>query len=146
MPPSTHPAASRTALLAGGLYFLLVFAVGFALGVVRTLWLVPAWGVRTAELAEVPVMLVVMILVARWLVRRFDLGNRSLAVSLAAGVVALGLLVAAELWLILWLQQSTVGDYLAGRDPVSGGAYAASLLVFALLPTLVAAWHRRRSS
>jgi len=35
---------------AGMLYFILVFAAGFVLGTIRTLWVVPRLGVRTAEL------------------------------------------------------------------------------------------------
>jgi hypothetical protein len=54
---------------AGVLYFALVFGAGFVLGTVRTLWLVPRVGTRTAELMEAPIMLVITILVARWVVR-----------------------------------------------------------------------------
>lgn len=57
-------------LKAGVLYFALVFVVGFVLGVIRTLWLVPRFGARTAELAEAPVMLLVTITSAQWIVRR----------------------------------------------------------------------------
>ena len=51
---------------AGVLYFALVFAAGFALGTMRTLWVMPRLGARTAELIEQPVMLGVSILAARW--------------------------------------------------------------------------------
>ena len=37
---------------AGVLYFALVFAAGFALGTIRTLWVMPRLGVSTAELIE----------------------------------------------------------------------------------------------
>ena len=57
-------------LKAGGLYFALVFAAGFALGTIRVLWVVPALGARTAELMEMPFMLVVTVVVARWVVGR----------------------------------------------------------------------------
>ena len=53
---------------AGMLYFALVFAAGFMLGAVRTLWIVPRVGTRMAELMETPIMLVVSILAARWTV------------------------------------------------------------------------------
>jgi len=46
----------KETLEAGVLYFALVFAVGFLLGTVRTLWAVPRLGVRTAELMEQPIM------------------------------------------------------------------------------------------
>jgi len=53
---------------AGALYFALVFGAGFVLGTVRTLWVVPRLGTRTAELMEMPIMLAVTILAARWTV------------------------------------------------------------------------------
>ena len=46
-------------LKAGVLYFALVFGAGFVLGTVRTIWVVPRVGTRTAELMETPIMLVV---------------------------------------------------------------------------------------
>ena len=50
---------------AGILYFALVFGASFVLGTIRTLWVVPR-GTRTAELMEVPIMLAVTIVAARW--------------------------------------------------------------------------------
>jgi hypothetical protein len=51
---------------AASLNFALVFGAGFVLGTIRVLWLVPAVGPRTAELFEMPIMLAVNILSARW--------------------------------------------------------------------------------
>jgi hypothetical protein len=48
-------------LKAALLYFAIVFGVGFVLGTIRTLWLVPRLGARAAELLEMPVMLVVIV-------------------------------------------------------------------------------------
>jgi len=60
-------------LKAAVVYFVLVFGTGFVLGPIRILFLVPRFGVRVAELMEFPVMLVVIVLAARWLVRKFQL-------------------------------------------------------------------------
>ena len=57
-------------LKAGLLYFALVFGAGFVLGVLRVMCVVPRFGTRMAELMETPIMLVVTILAARWIVRR----------------------------------------------------------------------------
>jgi len=54
------------ALKAGVLFFLVVFAAGFALGSVRVLWAVPHFGARTSELAETPVILAVAVISAKW--------------------------------------------------------------------------------
>ncbi len=59
------------ALKGGLLYFVVVFAVGFVLGTIRTLWVIPRFGARTAELMETPIMLIVSIVTARWTVARF---------------------------------------------------------------------------
>lgn len=124
-------------LLAGLSYFALAFGAGFALGIIRTLWAVPLFGTRMAELLEMPIMLLVIIFAARWIVRRFSV---PFAVSsrLGMGSIALGLLLVAELTLVLWLQGQTISENLATRDPVSGAAYGLMLLVFAAMPLLVA--------
>jgi hypothetical protein len=41
------------------LYFVLVFGAGFVLGTIRTLWVVPLFGTRMAELMEMSLMLAV---------------------------------------------------------------------------------------
>ena len=123
-------------LKAGVLYFLAVFGAGFLLGPLRILWLAPRVGERLAELMEMPVMLTVVFFAARWLVRRFAVAP-AMGHRLAMGGTGLALLVAAELLLVLRLRGMSVADYVASRDPVSGTAYAASLLLFALMPLLV---------
>lgn len=122
---------------AGVIYFLMVFAAGFVLGTVRVLALVPRLGERTAELLEIPVMLGVSFLAARWVVRRYAVERGA---RLTVGLVALALLVAAEVGVVLGLRGETLGAYVAGRDPVAGAAYLVSLLLFAAMPLLV--FHR----
>jgi hypothetical protein len=118
---------------AGLLYFACVFGAGFALGSIRVPLLVPRLGVRTAELIEMPLMLCVIVLAARWVVRRCAL-RPTPAARLGAGVLALAMLLLAELALALGLQGLTPSAYIASRDPVSGSIYAILLVVFALLP------------
>lgn len=123
-------------LKAGVLYFSLVFGAGFLLGTIRTLWVVPRAGVRKAELMEMPIMLLVIILAARWAVARFSLPTIP-ATRLSAGFLALCLLLVAEFAFALCLRRLTIREYFAGRDPVVGGVYAAMLVVFAVMPLLV---------
>jgi hypothetical protein len=124
-------------LKAGVLYFALVFGAGFVLGPIRILWLVPQFGVRTAELMEMPIMLGVIIVAARWIVRRLSASATS-SRRLGIGLVALGLLLAAELTFVLRLQGLTVDEYLASRDLVAGTVYVVMLGLFAMMPLLVA--------
>ena len=121
----------------GLLYFAVVFGAGFLLGPVRVLWLVPRVGERAAELAEMPVMLLVMVIAARWIVRRLGPGAQPRH-ALAAGVTGLLLLLGAELGVVVWLRGLSPAEYVAGRDPVAGSVYLAMLSLFAVLPAVVA--------
>jgi hypothetical protein len=123
-------------LKAGGLYFALVFGTGFALGTLRTLWIVPLWGARKAELAEAPLMLAVSFLAARWVVRRCALPAIA-AQRLAMGGVALGFMLTAEFSLVLWLRGLTIREYFRTRDPVAETVYYLVLVFFALMPLFV---------
>jgi hypothetical protein len=124
-------------LKAGVLYFALVFGAGLVLGPIRILWLVPRFGTRLAELMEAPVMLVVIILAARWIMRRFAVLS-TVFQRLGMGCIALALLLVAEFTLVLRLRGLTIAEYLANRDPVSGTVYYVLLGVFALMPLFVA--------
>jgi hypothetical protein len=123
-------------LKAGALYFALVFGAGFVLGTIRTLWIVPGFGTRKAELMEAPLMFVVIVLAARWVGRRPGL-QLSRFERLAGGLFALGLLLLAEFTVVLWIRGLTVADYLAGRDSVAGTVYVVMLAVLAFMPILI---------
>jgi hypothetical protein len=121
---------------AGVAYFALVFAAGFALGAVRVPLIAPRIGERAAELLETPFMLAVIVLSARWIVRRFSLAPAP-AVRLGTGLLALALMLAAEFGFVLRLRGMTIVGYLASRDPVSGTVYYASLGMLAVMPLIV---------
>ncbi len=125
-------------LQAGAIYFALVFAAGFVLGAVRVTFVVPRLGERTAELLELPFMMLLVVLVSRWRQRRTpELGPSQ---QLGVGGVALLLLLAAECALGAVLQGRSPVEVLLTHDPVSGPVYYASLVLFALLPS----WWARR--
>jgi len=126
---------------AGLLYLALVFGAGFVLGAIRVTFLVPRLGMRTAELIEMPLMFVVIVLAARFVVQRFALPPAAFA-RLAVGSIALAVLVGAELSLVAVIQHQSLAEYISSRDPVSGGVYLAMLVLFALMPLILA---RRRS-
>jgi endonuclease/exonuclease/phosphatase (EEP) superfamily protein YafD len=127
------------AFKAGVAYFALVFGAGFVLGSVRVPFLVPRVGARVAELIEMPFMFVVVLLSARFVARRFAL-PASVAARLGAGLLALALLLVAEAVLVVALQGKALGEYIADRDPVSGGVYVAMLALFALMPLICVRW------
>ena len=118
------------------LYFAFVLGTGFVFGMIRVPFLVPRLGERYAELLEMPFMLVVIVLAARYVVRRFDL-PASLSIRLKVGFTALALSVFAELLLATVLQGRSLIQFIASRDPVSGSVYLLILLLFALMPSIL---------
>lgn len=128
-------------LKVSALYFAAVFAAGFGLGVVRTLWVSPALGTRAAELVEAPIMLLVVVLAARTLVRGHALAQWWQ--WLTVGMVALALLLAVEFTVVLWLRDLSIPEYCASLDPVSGTVYYVLLGIFAVMPLLM---FRQRSA
>jgi hypothetical protein len=123
-------------LRAGLAYFVLVFGAGFVLGALRVTFLVPRLGERIAELCEMPLMFVVILVAARFVIRRFVVPP-SMTLRLGTGLLALILLLAAELLLAVALQERSLADYVASRDPVSGSVYLAMLVLYALMPAFI---------
>ena len=121
---------------AGLAYFALVFGAGFVLGALRVTFLVPRLGERIAELGEMPLMFLVILLAARFVIRHFAV-PASMRARLGTGLLALVLLLAAELMLAVVLQGRSLADYIASRDLVSGSVYLAMLVLFALMPAFV---------
>jgi hypothetical protein len=125
---------------AAATYFGIVFGIGFVLGSLRVLWLVPRVGSRSAELYETPLMLLATVLAARWVCRRF-VGRGRPSTSLAIGLLALSFLLVAELAVGVGVRGLTPLEVVVNRDPVSGTVYYVSLAVFAAAPWL---WSRSR--
>lgn len=117
------------------LYFVLVMGAGFLLGSVRVLFVVPHLGERWAELAEMPIMAIVIFVAAGYILRRYpEVQTRGRA--LVVGFTALALSVSAELVLAVVLQSQSLSEYLASRDKISGSVYLVMLVAFALMPRL----------
>lgn len=123
-------------LKAALVYFVIVFGAGSLLGPIRILLIVPRLGERLAELAEAPLMLLVIVLAANWIVARFQLPSR-LIYRLGTGVVAFVLGLLFEFGLVLTLRGLTLREYFETRDPVSAGVYYLTLVLFAVMPILV---------
>jgi hypothetical protein len=125
-------------LQAAGLYFLLVFGAGFMLGTVRVLFIVPAIGERAAELLEMPLMILVVAMAARFIVKRFANSIHGTRQWLHVGALALACMLTADLGVGVALRGMTIWQALFARDPVSGTAYYLALGFLALAPWLFA--------
>jgi hypothetical protein len=127
----------RTPLLAGIVYFAWVFALGFALGTIRSLFVQGAPGAARllGVLIELPIMLGASWFLCRTVIRRFEVAP-TIAARAVMGSIAFGLLFLAEL---------LVGALLFGRTPVehfalyADASYALGLgaqIGFALMPLI----------
>jgi hypothetical protein len=125
-----------TTLRAGALYFCLVFAVGWVLGPIREVLVVPRIGRTAGVLLEAPLMLAAVIIAARWTTRRLAAAP-TLGARITMGLVALGLLLAAEVAGARWLRGQPIRDYLADFVSISGGTALVLFLVFAAMPAIV---------
>jgi len=125
-------------IIRGGLiYFGLVFGTGFVLGVIRTLWVVPKMGVRMAELLEMPLMLLAIVIAAQWIDWQLNqLLDRPhpLRDRLMVGLLALGLLLGAEIGVGLFLRGRSLTEIVLDRDPLTGTIYYALLVLFMVMP------------
>jgi len=131
-------------LKAAILYFLAVFTAGFALGVLRVLFVVNCLGERTAELIEQPIMLIVIVLAARRVIGRVQ--QPTPANCIAILLIALILLVTLEFTVVLWVRGRKISDYIYNRDRLSGIAYLLMLAAFAMMPVIAARTYRTNRS
>jgi hypothetical protein len=120
-------------LCAGGAYFSGVFALGFALGIVRVLITAPAVGEFAAVLLEIPIILTASWFTARWCVAQFSVPPDG-AERLTMGFVAFSLTMLAELALSVILFGHTVSEHVATYTHLLGFVGLAAQLLFALIP------------
>lgn len=113
-------------------YWAAVFAVGFVLGTVRVLWVIPLVGLVSATLLELPLILAASWLAAGWLVKRFRIWGAGEA--LAMGALAFALLMVAECALAGVLSGETPGQWLAGLAAPHALLGLAGQVGFALMP------------
>lgn len=123
------------ALHAAGYYFAIVFAIGFALGTVRTFAIAPLTGETFAVAIELPVMLLASWIVCGWAIRRYQVAY-ILMPRLAMGVAAFGLLMGAELLVSMLIAGRSVTEHLAHYQTAPSLLGLCGQLAFALFPLL----------
>lgn len=114
-----------------GQYFAGVFALGFVLGTVRTLWLAPALGPLAAVAVELPLMLLASAWLCARILRRAPLSARA---ALGMGALALAWLLVAEAALSYLLAGRNLWQHLALYSEPAHLLGLAGQVVFALLP------------
>ena len=121
------------AIRAGIRYFVLVFIIGFGLGTIRVLFVIPRVGEFVAVMLELPVMLAGAWLVCGWLIARWQVPDRP-AARAAMGAMAFALLMVAELARAVLVFGRTPAQHFAAYGDAAGGLGLAGQIVFALLP------------
>jgi hypothetical protein len=132
---------SRTvfqATRAGALYAIIVFLIGFILGTIRVLLVVPRLGETAAVIIEAPIMLAASWFVCRWCVDRLDI-RRSVPARSLMGLVALLVLMSAEVGLGAVLGRSLVAQF-AAYGSAAGAIGLAAQVVFATFPVTQIRW------
>lgn len=126
---------SAVAILAGVFYAVTLFALGFVFGPIREFALAPRLGAVAATLIEAVPMIAAMAWIAPHLARGMELPPRSRA-RIAMGLVALALVLLAEMVLTRLLRGLSPAGWLARYATPEGAVGAALLVVFAAMPWL----------
>jgi hypothetical protein len=118
------------------LYFLLAYTAGFLFGTLRELCVVPRLGSFWATLLETPLMLIAIVLAARYVIGRYEVPP-STRQRLAIGGIAFALLMLAEIGFSGVLRGWSLGRWLAHLGTADGAISLAMFVLFAFLPALV---------
>jgi len=126
----------RSLFLSAFFYTLGVFAVGFALGTIRVLFLAPRIGEGPAVAVELPLMLAASYLVAGPVLRHWRVPGK-IRPRLAMGALAFAILMLFEATLSLTLFGNSPGQHLARYEHPVAWLGLAGQLIFAAMPVLL---------
>jgi hypothetical protein len=130
-------AAMPVTLKAGASYGFAVFLIGFAIGAIRVLLIVPRLGETAAVCLEAPIMLAASWQVSRWSAARFAVSNSVLA-RLGMGVTGFAALMALEFALAVWGFGRTPAEFLAALATLPGAIGLTAQAAVAFIPLLQA--------
>lgn len=122
-------------LRAGATYFAVIFALGFVLGTIRVLVLLPRVGETVAVLLEGPLILTASWFTCRFLIAKFRV-TPLLSARLMMGGSALTLLLLAEFALGVYGFNRSVAEHFAHYATTPGALGLAGQIVFGLFPIM----------
>ena len=120
---------------AGLAYFGVVFAVGFALGILRVFFVTPRLGETVAVVFELPLILALSWLACRWLITRLDVSPRVTA-RLIMGGLAFAILMAAEFGISKFAFGRALADHLEHYRELPALLGLAGQIAFAVFPII----------
>lgn len=121
------------AAFAGALYAMGMFAIGFAMGGVRLLLLVPMLGELLAVVIEVPIMLGFSWLLCGRAIQHWEVLPQ-LSIRVVMGVSAFGCLMIADTILGIFAFGNSFGELLARWGSAAGAIGLAGQVMFGLFP------------
>lgn len=124
-------------LKAGIFYFLGVFAMGFILGAIRSLFLVSYTGPVIAVLIEIPIMLVFAWHLCLLLTRKLEISSEIYG-RLVMGFVAFSCLMTGEVLIAILLQEGRMTDFFLTFDLPENRIGLGGQIAFALFPVIQA--------
>jgi hypothetical protein len=123
------------ALLAGLMYFLGIFALGFVLGIIRTLVLIPRIGALAGVLLEIPVLLTVSWFFCRRILTRFSITGE-LKHRFTVGGSAFILLMITEVFVSVCVFKQPWAEYCANVQTLPGFLGLLAQIVFGCIPMI----------
>jgi hypothetical protein len=120
---------------AGVIYFLLIFAAGFLLGVIRIKLVIPNFGALAGLLIELPLILTLSWLACRLVIRKLRV-PADIQPRLVMGAVALALMLLSETAVAIIGLDQRLGAHIDQYGTVNGLIGLAALLLFAAMPLL----------
>lgn len=129
------PFAEGSAVKAGLVYFVSVFAIGFILGMIRIPFLAPLFGDLNAVLIELPIILSMAWLICLKLVRTFYVPS-TIGSRLVMGGVALVILLIAELTLSTLVFDKSIIEHLQSYLTAPHALGLAGQCAFGLFPAI----------
>lgn len=135
-PDEERPHGLVQVLNAGAVYFLVTLGAGIVLEVIRLQVVGLHFSGRIAQMMEIPMHLLAVIIAARWAIDRFALPPFP-GIRLGVGLVALVFWVLMEWIIILPFHGLSLDEFLAAQHPVVGTLPIGALGVLTVMPFLV---------
>lgn len=126
---------TKPALQAGLIYFLGIFALGFVLGTIRTIIIIPRIGALAGVLLEIPIMLLASWFFCRRLITRFSIARETKYLFMVGGSAFFWLMI-AEVFVSVFVFKQPWSEYLENLKTISGALGLLAQIIFGCIPLL----------
>ena len=123
------------ALKAGLLYFLCIFALGFVLGAIRNIFVIPRIGPVAGVLLEIPVMLTVSWFLCSRLIIRYSVTAETKYLVIFGGTAFLSLMIVEPLVAVFLFKQPW-SIFIANIGTLPGTLGLLAQIVFSIIPVM----------